>query len=380
MRFLRIPFVPVMLAPLALAACGSSTSPTPIVSAQPATQLGIATQPAALVSGAPLTTQPVVQLRDASGGLVVGATNAVTATLNGSGGTLSGGTTVNAANGVATFKDLTITGMGSYTLSFTSGTLTAATSASITVTNVLFQDDFKTSGAQLNVAAWTTEFGPSSFFGRTQLSDWVHAGAGGTFMVGANGAELALNTYNPGGFSLFGTHGKTVQMFVPTATRTIEFTARVQITSLQPGVVYGLYFYGCPGNCATQHDEIDIELVTNLLQPGAPPMVQLNRYANEPLGAGHGGPTSLPAGFDPLAPHDWTIRWSLSRIDYLVDGTLLGSSTNIVPQGAMSVNVNAWGPATDWPQAYSAALQPAGSAAANSRFVAYLKSVVVRAN
>ena len=37
-------------------------------------------------------------------------------------------------------------------------------------------------------------------------------------------------------------------------------------------------FYGCvPAASATQHDEIDIELVTNLLQPGG--------YANEPLGA-----------------------------------------------------------------------------------------------
>jgi hypothetical protein len=57
---------------------------------------------------------------------------------------------------------------------------------------------------------------------------------------------------------------------------------------LQQGIVFGVYFFGGPGHCATNHDEIDIELVTNKLQ-GAPYQVQLNRYANEPLGAGHGG-------------------------------------------------------------------------------------------
>jgi hypothetical protein len=145
--------------------------------------------------------------------------------------------------------------------------------------------------------------------------------------------------------------------------------------------VYGLYLYGCPGPCATQHDEIDIELLTNLLQPGLSPLqVQLNRYANEPLGAGHGELISLPTGFDPLGSHDWTIRWSPARIDYLVDGTLLFSAATYVPQGSMQANVIAWGPASDWPTAFSADLQPVSSALQNQSFVALLRSVVVRSS
>jgi hypothetical protein len=241
----------------------------------------------------------------------------------------------------------------------------------------LFYDTFDNPGTTLDLAAWTTEIGPSSFLGRTQLADWVSPGGGGQFVVSGGSAQLALQTYNPSGFSLFGTHGKTLMSFQPTATSTIEFTTSLQLTSVQPGIVYGMYLYGCPGPCATQHDEIDIELLTNLLQTGGTMQVQLNRYANEALGAGNGGLVNLPSGFDPLVAHNWTIRWSLGRIDYLVDSILLGSATDHVPQGPMQVNEIAWGPDTNWSAAYSASLQPVGSAALNQSFIAQLESVKV---
>lgn len=239
---------------------------------------------------------------------------------------------------------------------------------------LLFQDNFGTPGTQLNLASWTTEIGPSSYLGRTQLTNWVSGS--GQFVVGASGAQLALNTFNPTGFSLFGTHGKTLMTFQPTLNSTIEFTTRLLLNSIQPGIVFGAYLYGCPGPCATQHDEIDIELVTNALQPGTL-QVQLNRYANEPLGAGHGGLIDLPPGFNPLAVHDWTIRWSTTRIDYLVDGILLSTSFDHVPQGPMQVNVIAWGPDAGWSAAYNSSLQPAASAGANQSFVALLQQVTV---
>jgi hypothetical protein len=53
---------------------------------------------------------------------------------------------------------------------------------------------------------------------------------------------------------------------VRSTTTTVEFTARLQLTSVQPGIVYGIYFYRCDTDCEQSHDEIDIELVTNLLQ------------------------------------------------------------------------------------------------------------------
>ena len=104
------------------------------VTLAPPTQLGLTTQPGGALTGSLLTPQPVVQLRDANNGVVAGATNPVTVTLNGAGGTLSGTTTVNAVNGIASFSDLRISGVGTYTLSFTSGTLSPITSGNIGIT------------------------------------------------------------------------------------------------------------------------------------------------------------------------------------------------------------------------------------------------------
>ncbi len=114
----------------------TSSSFTMTTSAPPpsATQLGVSVQPVGGVSGTALGTQPVVQLRNASGQLVSSATGSVTAAIASGTGTLSGTTVVNAVNGVATFTNLAITGSGSYTLSFTSSGLTSVTSNSIAMT------------------------------------------------------------------------------------------------------------------------------------------------------------------------------------------------------------------------------------------------------
>ena len=108
-----------------------------------------------------------------------------------------------------------------------------------------------------------------------------------------------------------------------------------------------------------------------------PWQVQLNRYAAEPLGAGNGGLVNLPNGFDPLAAHTWKIRWSLTAIDYYVDNTLLGTSTDHIAQGPMQANVITWAPASDWPAAFNAVLQPANTASQNQSYVASVTNVTV---
>src|SRR5262249_50336070 len=88
--------------------------------------------------GAQLSPQPVVQLQDAQGNNVKTGARQITATLvNPPGGaTLNGDATRETdANGSATFNNLGIVGpVGSYTLRFTSGTLTPATSTEISLT------------------------------------------------------------------------------------------------------------------------------------------------------------------------------------------------------------------------------------------------------
>jgi len=235
-----------------------------------------------------------------------------------------------------------------------------------------FVDEFSVPGNKLD-SRWTTEFGAPSFLGRTQLRDWVHQSDIGPFVVASGTSQLALDTFNPTGSSMYGTHGKTIASFQPTATTDYALTARMRVTSSRGGIVYGIYFYGCSsGSCATSHDELDIEIVTNHLQS-----VQLNRYAAEPLGAGHGPLVDLPQGFDPLAFHEWTIRWGSSRITYYVDGMELFSATDFIPQGPMQANIIAWAPDSGWADAYDGSLQPAASSGENQHFTALVDFVTV---
>ncbi|HEX9892510.1 MAG TPA: carboxypeptidase-like regulatory domain-containing protein, partial [Gemmatimonadales bacterium] len=102
-----------------------------------ATQLTITTQPGGAASGQSLTPQPQVQLRDGAGNPVsqVGVIiTAAIATAPGGSPTLTNPTATTDPNGLATFSGLTITGpVGSYTLQFSSGSLTPTTSGPVIV-------------------------------------------------------------------------------------------------------------------------------------------------------------------------------------------------------------------------------------------------------
>ncbi|HKW46195.1 MAG TPA: Ig-like domain-containing protein [Gemmatimonadaceae bacterium] len=107
----------------------ASPSPPPV-----ATKLAVTTQPSTTaVSGQVLAQQPIIQLQDANSAAVSQAGVVVTVAIASGGGTLSGTTTATTnASGAATFSNLALTGtVGSRTLRFTAGTLTAATSNTI---------------------------------------------------------------------------------------------------------------------------------------------------------------------------------------------------------------------------------------------------------
>lgn len=113
------------------------TSGTISVTAGSPSQITISTQPAGASSGAAFTTQPAVQLRDASGNAVSQSGVSVTAAIASGpgGGTLvgSGSATTN-GSGLATFAGLGLSGtVGNYTLSFTAGAFPPVTSAAITL-------------------------------------------------------------------------------------------------------------------------------------------------------------------------------------------------------------------------------------------------------
>jgi hypothetical protein len=120
----------------------TSTGVAPGVSSPFTVSAGVAAKLAYLVPptnvgvGAPITPAVEVEIEDTLGNLVTTASNSVTMSIgaNPSNGILAGTLTQNAANGIATFSDLTINQPGSgYTLVAGSGALVGATSGPFTV-------------------------------------------------------------------------------------------------------------------------------------------------------------------------------------------------------------------------------------------------------
>ncbi len=112
----------------------TSAATNAITMSTAANKLAISTVPSVTaLSGVALTIQPVVIIEDGSNNRDYADGSTVTASVTGAGGTVTSATAI-AVNGLATFSGLAINALsGSYTLTFTDGSLTSAQSASITV-------------------------------------------------------------------------------------------------------------------------------------------------------------------------------------------------------------------------------------------------------
>jgi len=102
----------------------------------PATKLAFATSPTSSTGGTAFATQPVVTIQDAGGNTVTTSSAPVTLSITTPAGATLTCTTnpKTATSGVATFAGCKINKTGTYTLTATSGSLTAATSPSLTIT------------------------------------------------------------------------------------------------------------------------------------------------------------------------------------------------------------------------------------------------------
>ncbi|MBK9067044.1 MAG: carboxypeptidase regulatory-like domain-containing protein [Gemmatimonadetes bacterium] len=213
-----------------------------------AAALTITTQPSSQVTNAnALTQQPVLQLRDAGGNAVPLAGVNVLASLTDSTGVVLGGTRTVATNasGVATFTNLALTGtVGSYSLTFTSGALTSATSSSIALVagspaSVVAASATSQSG-RVGIAAGTA---PSVTV--TDVSGNPVSGATVTFAVTAGGGTVsggsqstdALGHATVSGWTL----GRTVTTNTVSATVgalpvvTFDATVTIQLSAVSAG-------------------------------------------------------------------------------------------------------------------------------------------------
>ena len=160
--------------------------------------LAIATQPSAgATTGVPLATQPVIQLRDASGNDVQQAGVSVTVAIASGSGRLTGTTSrTTDASGRAVFTDLAIAdATGAHTLIFAASGYTSVVSTAITVTPPANQpptasaDQYQTAiGATLTVAAPGVLANDSDPEGSTLTATVVDSPANGTLTLSSDGS------------------------------------------------------------------------------------------------------------------------------------------------------------------------------------------------
>jgi Bacterial Ig-like domain (group 1)/Invasin, domain 3/Bacterial Ig-like domain (group 2)/Calcineurin-like phosphoesterase len=175
------------------------------VVAGPAVRLSFTGQPTAITAGVVITPAITVTALDVAGNTATDFSGAVTIALaaNPGGATLSGTTTVPAAAGITTFSDLTIDKSGAgYTLVATSGSLSTATSAALTISaGVATQLAFTTQPAGAPPAAAGASLTPPVVV--------VARDAFGNLATGYSGTITVSLGANPAGGTLSGTtsHG-----------------------------------------------------------------------------------------------------------------------------------------------------------------------------
>lgn len=130
------------------------------------------------------------------------------------------------------------------------------------------------------------------------------------------------------------------------------YEARLR-ASKTPGTISGFFTYTGPSS-ATQHDEIDIEILGD-----DPTKLQVNYWSN---GIEH--PTFISLGFDAsVAYHDYSFRWTSTEIQWYVDGLLVhteNGSRGSLPVTAGKIMLNHWGTvgASPWSTNYIASTTP----------------------
>jgi beta-glucanase (GH16 family) len=232
-------------------------------------------------------------------------------------------------------------------------------------TTVLY-DEF--TDQALNPIVWMipTWTGPSdgTYVGRTQF----RCSQNSPLPEIANGnVRIRLETYNPTGFSFYGTDLILIQRLMPNMS--ITFMAKMLATT--GGLTGGLFLYDSGTNGV--HQEIDFEMLTNI-----PGQVQTNVYVNEPLGTGH--PILHPYASGTCNDyHTYQIDWFTDHVSWFVDGVQVRTLTApaAIPTGPMQLHLNLWAPGPEWAAAYNAALQPVGQASANQSFYMLVDSVKI---
>ena len=159
-----------------------------------ATHVGFVQQPTDTIYRSTITPAVTVAILDASNNVVTESAATVSLTLAPAGPTLGGTLTVAAISGIATFSDLSVDQVGTYTLGATSGGLIGATSASFDILpaalTVTASDRTKTYGQTVVFAG--TEFTTTGLVGPDTVTSVTLVSAGAAPTATVAGSPYAI--------------------------------------------------------------------------------------------------------------------------------------------------------------------------------------------
>ncbi len=234
--------------------------------------------------------------------------------------------------------------------------------------SVLLRKNF--SGNAVDATKWHFPYWGGYELGRTIFKDDSYP------EIKDGNVTISVESYNPEDDSRSTFYGTSLvsNKHFPLKKDYIHVKICAKINSSTPGVVGGIFLFAFRDEGEDLHDEIDFEIVTS-----EPDAVMTNVYKNEPLGAGH-PQFSVYASGKITDYHTYEIKWEPDKVPWFVDGNLVRTETERVPEIPMELHLNAWVADAIWEQAYNSDLQPAASFDANQVFAMSVDSVEITTN
>lgn len=223
----------------------------------------------------------------------------------------------------------------------------------------LLRDDFD--GSSLDTTKWFVPTGPGSFFGRTQIRPPSEA-----LTVTGGVIRLQLDTFNPTaqvpGDSFWGSEIDSLETWQ--RGKGLAFAARSRLVCPLAGGLVGSVFSFVFLPAIPGHDEIDFELLSNDVV-ASEERVLTNVFDDDDFSQPGDKAFADVTGLDLCDFHTWEARWLPDRVEWWVDGALVRSETDTVPDDAQNVRLNSWAPDQFFSEAYDASLVPAAAAEDN---------------
>jgi hypothetical protein len=154
----------------------------------------------------------------------------------------------------------------------------------------------------------------------------------------------------------------------------IEIKVRARLGKNPPGLVSGVFTYTTGTDGAS--DEIDIEFLsksTSGAKNQLPVLLSTWRQWDEASAdlddvAHHWSTRISLVGRDPLAWHEYAIRWLPDRTEWFIDQKLVASSFQAQPDQPTRIHFNLWAPSASWALAYSPFLLPSPDPRINHKY------------